>query len=258
MVWDYESAKIFLVALGTLFSTIYTPTLHASAISIVFGGDGAAMAVRFSLFLRDPAGPCLHHGRSAFCLGLWLTPYWIVAGDNLSQPGISYLAMINAREFLQTDVVVVAISLCPARQTADVGPVRGWNAAGYAGTRRTTASRRQSMNTGTTGIAGTPLLKRVVTKRYGENTILNAAGSAYSAGQFVAIVGAQRRRQERPPLRLLAGPESPNGGSSVLAGTNAAGHYSGRYPYDVSGCATAARKTVIDTTSGWGSKDTDE
>lgn len=46
---------------------------------------------------------------------MWLT--LIVAETISANSGIGYLAM-NAREFLQTDVVVVAIILyCPARQT---------------------------------------------------------------------------------------------------------------------------------------------
>jgi ABC-type ATPase with predicted acetyltransferase domain len=37
---------------------------------------------------------------------------------------------------------------------------------------------------------GTPLLLNGVTKRYGENTILNALDLHIPAGQFVAVVGA--------------------------------------------------------------------
>jgi sulfonate transport system permease protein len=64
----------------------------------------------FPLYSRDPAGrPALHYGRGAFALGLmWLT--LIVAETISANSGIGYLAM-NAREFLQTDVVVVAIIL---------------------------------------------------------------------------------------------------------------------------------------------------
>lgn len=84
---------------------------------------------------------------------------------------------------------------------------------------------------------GTPLLLNGVTKRYGENTILNALDLHIPAGQFVAIVGRSGGGKSTL-LRLLAGLESPRRRHSGR--DNAAGHYSGRYPHDVSGCATAA------------------
>ena len=64
---------------------------------------------------------------------------------------------------------------------------------------------------------GTPLLLNGVTKRYGENTILNALDLHIPAGQFVAIVGRSGGGKSTL-LRLLAGLESPNGGD-ILAGT---------------------------------------
>ncbi|MFP2690066.1 aliphatic sulfonates ABC transporter ATP-binding protein [Enterobacter ludwigii] len=63
---------------------------------------------------------------------------------------------------------------------------------------------------------GTPLLLNGVTKRYGENTILNALDLHIPAGQFVAIVGRSGGGKSTL-LRLLAGLESPNGGE-ILAG----------------------------------------
>lgn len=55
---------------------------------------------------------------------------------------------------------------------------------------------------------GTPLLLNGVTKRYGENTILNALDLHIPAGQFVAIVGRSGGGKSTL-LRLLAGLESP-------------------------------------------------
>lgn len=64
---------------------------------------------------------------------------------------------------------------------------------------------------------GTPLLLNGVTKRYGENTILNGLDLHIPAGQFVAVVGRSGGGKSTL-LRLLAGLESPNGGD-ILAGT---------------------------------------
>jgi sulfonate transport system ATP-binding protein len=63
---------------------------------------------------------------------------------------------------------------------------------------------------------GTPLLLNGVTKRYGENTILNALDLHIPAGQFVAVVG--RSGGGKYAAALLAGLEAPNGGD-ILAGT---------------------------------------
>ncbi len=107
-----ESAKIFLVALGTLFP-IYLNTYHGIRnidrglleMARSYGLSG------FSLFIQvilPGALPSIMVG-VRFALGLmWLT--LIVAETISANSGIGYLAM-NAREFLQTDVVVVAILL---------------------------------------------------------------------------------------------------------------------------------------------------
>ncbi|MDG9956588.1 MULTISPECIES: aliphatic sulfonate ABC transporter permease SsuC [Citrobacter] len=107
-----ESAKIFLVALGTLFP-IYINTWHG-----IRSIDRALVEMArsyglsgFSLFVHvilPGALPSIMVG-VRFALGLmWLT--LIVAETISANAGIGYLAM-NAREFLQTDVVVVAIIL---------------------------------------------------------------------------------------------------------------------------------------------------
>ncbi|QOL15031.1 aliphatic sulfonate ABC transporter permease SsuC [Dickeya dianthicola] len=107
-----ESAKIFLVALGTLFP-VYLNTYHG-----IRNIDGGLLEMSrsyglsgFRLFrevLLPGALPSIMVG-VRFSLGLmWLT--LIVAETISASSGIGYLAM-NAREFLQTDVVVVAIIL---------------------------------------------------------------------------------------------------------------------------------------------------
>ena len=107
-----ETAKIFLVALGTLFP-IYLNTYHGIRnvdpalveMSRSYGLSG------FSLFrqvILPGALPSILVG-VRFALGfMWLT--LIVAETISASSGIGYLAM-NAREFLQTDVVVLAIVL---------------------------------------------------------------------------------------------------------------------------------------------------
>lgn len=107
-----ETAKIFLVALGTLFP-IYLNTCHGIRnidrglleMARSYGVSG------FSLFrqvILPGALPSIMVG-VRYALGvMWLT--LIVAETISSDSGIGYLAM-NAREFLQTDVVVVAIIL---------------------------------------------------------------------------------------------------------------------------------------------------
>lgn len=107
-----EAAKIFLVALGTLFP-IYLNTYHgirnvdAGLIEMAhsYGLKG------FSLFwhvLLPGALPSILVG-VRFALGfMWLT--LIVAETIAATNGIGYLAM-DAREFLQTDIVLLTILL---------------------------------------------------------------------------------------------------------------------------------------------------
>ena len=69
-----------------------------------------------------------------FALGLmWLT--LIVAETISANAGIGYLAM-NAREFLQTDVVVVAIILYAILANWPTSAPSCWNGSGCAGIRR--------------------------------------------------------------------------------------------------------------------------
>lgn len=107
-----ESAKIFLVALGTLFP-IYLNTYHgirnvdAGLVEMArsYGLSGFAL---FRQVILPGALPSILVGLR-FALGfMWLT--LIVAETISASAGIGYLAM-NAREFLQTDVVVLAIVL---------------------------------------------------------------------------------------------------------------------------------------------------
>jgi sulfonate transport system permease protein len=107
-----EAAKVFLVALGTLFP-VYLNTYHG-----IRGLDPGLVEMargyglrRFALFrevILPGALPAILVG-VRFALGvMWLT--LIVAETISATSGIGYLAT-NAREFLQTDVVMLAILL---------------------------------------------------------------------------------------------------------------------------------------------------
>lgn len=107
-----ESAKIFLVALGTLFP-IYLNTYHGirnvdPALVEMARSYGVSGFALFWQVILPGALPSILVG-VRFALGfMWLT--LIVAETISANAGIGYLAM-NAREFLQTDVVVLAIVL---------------------------------------------------------------------------------------------------------------------------------------------------
>ncbi len=107
-----ESAKIFLVALGTLFP-IYLNTYHGirnvdPALVEMARSYGLSGFGLFWQVVLPGALPSILVG-VRFALGfMWLT--LIVAETISASAGIGYLAM-NAREFLQTDVVVLAILL---------------------------------------------------------------------------------------------------------------------------------------------------
>ncbi len=107
-----ESAKIFLVAFGTVFP-IYINTYHGIRnldpqlveAARSYGLSGFAL---FREVILPGALPSILVG-VRFALGvMWLT--LIVAETISASSGIGYLAM-DAREFLQTDIVVVAILL---------------------------------------------------------------------------------------------------------------------------------------------------
>ena len=105
-----EGAKIFLVALGVFFP-IYINTLHGVRTvdpQLIEMADSYGMQAR-ALFMRvvlPGALPSIFVGLR-YALGImWLT--LIVAETIAAQSGVGYMAM-QAREFMQTDVVVLSI-----------------------------------------------------------------------------------------------------------------------------------------------------
>lgn len=155
-----ESAKIFLVALGTLFP-IYINTWHGIRnidrglveMARSYGLSG------FSLFLHvilPGALPSIMVG-VRFALGLmWLT--LIVAETISANSGIGYLAM-NAPSSSKRTSWWLPLSFMPCSANWPTSAPSGWNAAGYAGTRRI-PFRRRKHEYGTTESGDTVTAKR--------------------------------------------------------------------------------------------------
>ena len=105
-----EEAKLFLVALGVFFP-IYVNTLHGlrevDPQLIEMGRSyGMPPLMLFRRIVLPSALPSIFVGLR-FALGvMWLT--LIVAETIAAQSGIGYMAM-QARDFLQTDIIVLAI-----------------------------------------------------------------------------------------------------------------------------------------------------
>ncbi|WP_131114519.1 ABC transporter permease subunit [Lichenihabitans psoromatis] len=105
-----ESAKLFLVALGVFFP-VYLNTLHGvrsvDPQLIEMGRSyGMSLPTLFRRVIFRGALPSIFVG-IRFGLGImWLT--LIVAETIAAQSGLGYMAM-QAREFMQTDIVVMAI-----------------------------------------------------------------------------------------------------------------------------------------------------
>jgi sulfonate transport system permease protein len=105
-----EGAKLFLVALGVFFP-VYLNTLHGirsvDPNLIEMGRSyGMSTATLFRRVIFPAALPSIFVGLR-FGLGImWLT--LIVAETIAAQSGLGYMAM-QAREFMQTDIVVMAI-----------------------------------------------------------------------------------------------------------------------------------------------------
>ena len=222
-----ESAKIFLVSLGTLFP-IYLNTYHGIRgidpglleMARSYGLSGFAL---FRQVILPGALPSILVG-VRFALGfMWLT--LIVAETISASSGIGYLAM-NAREFLQTDVVVLAILLYAVSASSPTSPPAVWNASGYAGT-RPTRSREVAHE----------CPQRRPWRHSAAPQARYPAGPARSGAALRRARGAQGhrpagsgravRRHRRPQrlrqehlLRLLAGLDQPSRGE-LLAGSAA-------------------------------------
>lgn len=110
-----EGAKLFLVALGVFFP-VYVNTLHGvrsvdPQLVEMARAYGMRRSALFRRVILPGALPSVFVGLR-FALGvMWLT--LIVAETIAAQSGIGYMAM-QARDFLQTDVIVLAILIYAA------------------------------------------------------------------------------------------------------------------------------------------------
>jgi len=110
-----EEAKVFLVALGVFFP-VYVNTFHgirsvdANLVEMARSYGVKGFRLYWDVILPGALPSILVGVRFAFGL-MWVT--LIVAETISAQSGIGYMTM-NAREFLQTDVVVVGILLYAA------------------------------------------------------------------------------------------------------------------------------------------------
>jgi sulfonate transport system permease protein len=107
-----EGAKLFIVALGVFFP-IYVNTLHGvrsvdPQLIEMAGSYGFRGWLLFRRVILPGALPSIFVG-FRFALGvMWLT--LIFAETIAAQSGVGYMAM-QAREFMQTDVIVLSILL---------------------------------------------------------------------------------------------------------------------------------------------------
>ena len=170
----------------------------------------------------------------------------IVAETISAQSGIGYMTM-NAREFLQTDVVLVGVLLYALLgKLADL-VARGlerrflrWN-PGLPRRRRLILLENDDMQRDWIDPAGHRPGRAPATacgKRFGERTVLRRhRRSTCAPGEFVAIVGRSGCGKSTL-LRLLAGLETPTGGEIALGGAPAAA--ARRRAHHVPGGAPAA------------------
>lgn len=155
-----ESAKLFLVSVGVFFP-IYLNTFHGIRsvdpglieMARSYGLSGLSL---YRHVILPGALPSILVGLR-FSLGLmWVL--LIVAETISAQAGIGYLTM-NAREFLQTDIVLVGILLYALLgKLADVlaRGLEAWWLRWHPGYRRAGPSRRVARPAGAPGAPGAP------------------------------------------------------------------------------------------------------
>jgi sulfonate transport system ATP-binding protein len=112
----------------------------------------------------------------------------IVAETLSATSGIGYLAA-NAREFLQTDIVVLSILLYAALGKRWMWPPAHWKSAGCAGIRPISRPPEESMMKLDDLKTASPILLQGLSRRFGERVVLDALDLHIPQGQFLAIVG---------------------------------------------------------------------
>jgi hypothetical protein len=158
---------------------------------------------------------------------MWLT--LIVAETISANAGIGYLAM-NARDFYKRMWWWSPLFFTPFLANWPTSARSCWNASGCAGTRLIIF--RRPTHDHCPSEPRIPLLLNGVTKRYGENTILNALDLHIPTGQFVAVVGAAAAA--KVPC-CVCWPGWKTQRRRAAGRLNAAGADPGRHPHDVPG-----------------------
>jgi sulfonate transport system permease protein len=205
-----EIAKVALVALGVVFP-LYINTVHGLRsvdprlieLGRVHGLGTLALLRRIILPGALPSILIgVRYGLGLMWLGL------IVAETISAESGIGYLAM-NAREFLQTDVVLLSILLYAALgKLADVAT-------------RLLEYWLLPWRRGSSG-GGVRLAARGLEHRYGDRLVLDRLNLDVSPGEFLAVVG-RSGSGKTTLLRLLAGLEVPSKGELLQDGVPIAG-----------------------------------
>ena len=201
-----EAAKLFLVALGVFFPVYLNPFHGIRGVD----RDLIEMARAYGLSGWKLYTQVILPGATAailvglrFSLGfMWVL---LIVAETISvQAGIGSMTM-NAREFLQTDVVLVGILVC-----ALLGQAGGCGSTGLGALMAALAFGLSNM-TSVLAFKEAALRARGLSKSFGERPVLRAVNLAIAAGEFVAIVGRSGCGKSTL-LRLLAGLDAPSAG----------------------------------------------
>ena len=199
-----EEAKLFLVVLGRLLPHLHQHLPRRALASTPSSwrwrrSTGSGPGQLFRQVVLPGALPSILVG-VRYSLGfMWLT--LIVAETIAATTGIGYITM-NAREFMQTDVVVMGILIY-----ALLGKLADSMAKGLERGLLQTAERRTR---------GSPHVSvRAVGKRFGEKRVLDDLDLEVREGEFVALVGKSGCGKSTL-LRLVVGLDRPSEGEILI------------------------------------------